>query len=223
MFSSIAKSGAKSDHKYIESSTIAELTFCSKPLFPKVEEKQFDSGGGECSSPDDGYKMIIPEGAIPKGMRVLIQHGVIPNGPFGPFRFPANLKPVSPIVGFSTNCKFDFQKPLQIILPHCTLGVTCEDVVFLKARHTSRVTDDTGEQVFCFEQIDSKISLNIDSASVDVEHMCLNCIGIYNKDFTDKAKFCIIEAVPKHIGRNPFQIHFCVCYFLETCIKVRYP
>ena len=55
-----AKSGAKSDHKYIESSTIAELAFCNKPLFPKVEEK-FNSRGGECSSPDNGYKMIIKE------------------------------------------------------------------------------------------------------------------------------------------------------------------
>ena len=214
--------GDTNDQRYDEPCTIAELTFCNGPLLTEVKKERFDSAGGECSSAEHNYKMVIPKGAVPNGKSVSIQHGVVPNGPFGPFRFPANIKPVSPIVGFSSNRNFEFQMPLQMTLPHCVHDVDCKEIVFLKAKHSSSVMDDNGENVFHFEQIDTKISLTSDSATVDVEHMCLNCLGVYDKNFTDKARFCIIEAIPKHMGRNPFKIHFCVCYFLETCIKVTY-
>ena len=205
-------------------SDLSEVTFCNEPLMTNVKEKQFDSRGGECFSPDDGYKMVIPEGAISEDTHVSIQHGIVPHGPFGPFQYPGGLTLVSPIVGFCPNTSFEFHKSIQITLPHCITPESDEDsedyhgVVFLKARDSDYEINDEGEKIFHLREVDGSVSFTADSVTLDTNHLCFFSLGVYNQE---KASFCLIEVIPEHVESETFQIYFCLCYFLSTCIAVR--
>ena len=189
-----------------------------------VREKQFDSSGGECASPEYGYKMVVPEGAIPEDTQVSIQHGVVPYGPFGPFQYPGGLTLVSPIVGFHPNMGFEFHKSIQITLPHCITSESDDDygddqgVVFLKARDSDYEINEEGEKIFHLREVDGRISFASDSVTLDTNHLCFFCLGVYNKE---RVSFCLIEAIPEHMGRETFQVCFCLCYFLNSCIEVK--
>ena len=164
--------------------------------------------------------MVVPEGAIAEDTQVSIQHGVVPYGPFGPFQYPGGLTLVSPIVGFCPNTGFEFQKSIQITLPHCISPESDEDeqgVVFLKARDSDYEINEDGEKIFHLREVDGRVSFSSDSVTLDTSHLCFFSLGVYNKE---RVSFCLIEAIPEHMGRETFQVYFCLCYYLNTCIEV---
>lgn len=184
----------------------------------------FDSNGGECNSPCDGYKLSIPEGAIPKDECLSVECGVVPYGPFGPFQYPDGVKPVSPIVWFYSDKEIEFLKPIEITLPHCIeckSDEECQSLVFLKANHNAFTVNQTGDKVFRFEKAEGKMSFapNSFKGTLQTKHFCFYCLGVYTREDTDAAVFCLATAIPHHRGKM-IDIHFCVCYFLDTCMKV---
>lgn len=81
----------------------------------------------DCSSQKyilDGHDImiIIPEGAVADGEKVELDIGV---AMYGPFIFPENTQPVSPILWlYPQKAPVELKKPLQVIIPHCLTGLT---------------------------------------------------------------------------------------------------
>ena len=67
---------------------------------------------------DNDFWLVIPEGAIPVGDNIIIDIGV---ALFGPFQYPPNIRPVSPVFYISVRGQnnYRFLKPLRVTLGHC--------------------------------------------------------------------------------------------------------
>jgi len=148
----------------------------------------------------------------------------MPYGPFGPFDYPEGVKPVSPIVWFCSNPSITFEKPVAITIPHC-LDCKSEEqskcLAFFKANHDDYTVNCNGQRIFHFKKAEgiASFSLNISSGTLHAEHFCFYCVGVYSREDTAQANFCLITAKPVQIQRR-CRIHFCLTYFLETCLKV---
>ena len=191
----------------------------------RMKELEFDCSGGKYYSPEDGYSLTVPRGAIPENLgSVSIQHGVIPYGPFGPFKYPDGVKPVSPIVWFCSTSSVEFQKLVEITIPHCYDCDSEQDsqsLAFFKANHN---ISDNGPKMFHFKEVEgiSSFPLNTSCGTLYSKHLCFYCIGTNDEGITSKAKFCLITAKPVCFQRRS-RIHFCLTYLLETCVKVSIP
>ena len=178
-----------------------------------------DSKGGVYTKKYHDVYLEIPEGAIPGGQRpISIELGIVREGPF---EFPQNVKPVSPVIWFCTN-DFEFTDQLKITLPHF-IGSKEENqhLAFFKASHVPKPSVGT----FSFKPIDSAVPVfGSSQGTLYTTHSCFLCIcHSIPERIIASANYCLISAVPKpsHIEDNTFDMHFCVSYFLPTCIEVR--
>ena len=193
--------------------------------FTRIKELKFDCNGGKFHSPEDGFSLTVPKGAISEKLgSVSTQCGVIPYGPFGPFKYPDGIKPVSPIVWFCTASSVNLQKPVEITIPHCLECDSEEDsrsLAFFKANHN---VSDSSPTVFYFKEAEgtSLFPPNTSHGTLHSNHFCFYCIGVKDKDITNKAKFCLITAKPFCFQKRS-RIHFCLTYLLDTCVKVSTP
>ena len=193
----------------------------------RMKELEFDYNGGKYHAPEDGYSLTVPKGAIPEKLGLVsMQCGVVPYGPLGTFKYPNDIKPVSPIVWFCMTSsvefqKFEFQKCVEITIPHCLDCETAEDsqsLAFFKANH---IVSDSSPRIFHFEKAEgiSSFSPNTSYGTLHSKHLCFYCVGSSHKEVTNRANFCLITAKPVYFQRRS-KIHFCLTYFLETCLKV---
>ena len=196
----------------------------------RIKELEFDCSGGKYHPPEDGYSLTVPKGAISEKLgSVSIQCGVMPYGPFGPFKYPDGMKPVSPIVWFCSTSNVTFQKPVEITIPHCLDCDNEEDsqsLAFFKASH---IVSNSVPRIFHFKEAEGVSSFppNTSCGVLHSEHLCFYCIGSKDKDITNRANFCLITAKPVCFHSRS-RIYFCLTYLLKTCIKVsittkRYP
>ena len=193
------------------------------------------SDGAYFASPDDGYIISVPPGAVPKGATITLKYGVVPHGGFSQFQFPEGMNPVSPIVSVQSTTKQKFFKPIDIAMPHfinCETPDDCNQLAVFKACHT---TGENGMPTYRFEEM-PKENLSLFSvrnkvngtimpyAAYSADHCCYWCIGTYSKKVTDKAMFCLVEARPKPTEElkesMELTIHYCLPYYLPTCLKV---
>ena len=195
-----------------------------------------DSKGNQYVSPDDGYVIFVPPGAIAKDKTVTFKYGVVPDGPFGPFEFPDGVRPVSAIMSLHPTTEEPLLKPIEIAQPHFIHCETQKDqkrLAVYKADCRGEIKN--GKMVYSFKQmIDVKLSLGtyygdpnypqgIPYAKYSTGHFCHLCIGEYGKDETDRAIFSLIDIKPKTLGPSEdLVVRFCLPYFLPTCHKVFY-
>ena len=190
-------------------------------LLTRTNQLIFSSRGGKYHSEDDDFTLTVPEGAVPTGDSISIQFGVVAYGPVGPFKYPYGVRPVSPIVWLCSTPKFEFQKPIEVSLPHCldcNDEDDCRSLTFLKADHTAN----QDSKLFHFELTDGKVSfaLNTSYGTLSTTHFCMYCVGEYTREDTDKALYCVVVARPLRMEKIS-QVYFCLTYFLRTCLKVR--
>ena len=194
-------------------------------ILARIKDLEFDCAGGKFHSPEDGYSLTVPKGTISEKLgSVSIQCGVIPYGPFGPFKYPDGIKPVSPIVWFCSTSSVNFQKPVEINIPHCLdcdSETDSQSLAFFKANH---IVSDSSPGIFHFKEAEGVSSFppNTSHGTLHSKHLCFYCIGSKDKEITNKANFCLITAKPVSFKKGS-RIHFCLTYLLETCIQVRYP
>ena len=193
----------------------------------RVKELEFDYTGGKYHSSEDGYSLTVPKGAISESLGLIsLQCGVMPYGPFGPFKYPDGVKPVSPIVWFCLTSSVNFQKPVEITIPHCLDCDSEEDsqsLAFFKAKHNVGDSSPVA-RVFHFKEAEGIFSFppNTSHSILHSKHLCFYCIGCKDKEITNRANFCLITAKPVCFQRIS-RIHFCLTYLLETCVKVSIP
>ena len=198
-----------------------ESDFCPNTIFTRLERQTFDYEGGEYISEADEFQLIVPEGAIPKSTPVTIEFGVSPYGPFGPFKYPDDCRPISANVWFCATPQITFLKPVEIKLPHfadCKDETDCKVLTFLKADHIQK-----NEKVFQFSKTDGKTSFTprTFNGSLYTDHFCVYCTAELNRYDTDNANFSLVIARPKQPSQDePFQIHCCLTYMLPTCYEV---
>jgi len=188
----------------------------------RMKELEFDYNGGKYHAPEDGYSLTVPKGAIPEKLGLVsMQCGVVPYGPVGTLKYPDGIKPVSPIVWFCMTSSVEFQKCVEITIPHCLDCETAEDsqsLAFFKANHN---VSDISPRIFHFEKAEgiSSFSPNTSYGTLHSKHLCFYCVGSSHKEVTNRANFYLITAKPVYFQRRS-KIHFCLTYFLETCLKV---
>ena len=190
-----------------------------------------DSKGFQYVSPDDGYAILFPPGAISEGNTVTYEHGVVPDGPFGPFEFPVGVRPVSAIIFLHPTTDQTLLKPIDIVLPHIMHSEGWERLSVYKADCHGK--EENGKLIYSFKEIanvnlafgtyygDSNYREGIPYAKFSTYHLCYICIGIHDKEYTDTANFTLFEVKPKVLDQSEdLLIHFCLTYCLSTCHKV---
>ena len=212
--------------------TVPSLSILNNLLLLREKVLTVTSDGAYFISPDDGYIISVPPGTIPKGEKITLKHGVVPHGGFGQFQFPDGMHPVSSIISLQSTTKHKFLKPIDIAVPHymnCETPEDCNELVFFKACHTG---SENGLPTYQFKEMPRE-SISLFSARIkengmvlpyaaySAEHCCFWCVGIYSRQDTDKAMFCLIEARSKPAEESrESSIHYCLPYYLPTCLKV---
>ncbi len=197
------------------------------------------SKGLDVDLPDDGCRIVIPEGAVKEGIRATLHYGVIPHSPYGPFEYEHKVRPVSTIISICPEpIDTEFLKPIEITVPHfiaCRSRKDLDKLFFSKARHDNfRV--EKSKKIYQFEKItDGEIShfcqYNLQSkipqgaATLYTKHCCYICIteGISEEDTSSKKVFSLQQIVPRnrdYSGEN--LVYFSLSYHLKTCVKVQY-
>ena len=101
---------------------------------------EIDCTGREYSNVDHDITLRIPEGAVAEGEKVQFEVGV---AMYGPFIFPENTQPISPILWLCLPEDVKLKKPFQVVLPHYLTGLSREriqydhQVRFTKAKHSN--------------------------------------------------------------------------------------
>ena len=169
-----------------------------------------------------GVGLVIPEGAIlPSDGRIDIEFGV---AMYGPFKLAdrRSVRRVSPIVwlciqqdGFS-----GFQKDVEITIPHF-LDFSTEDahryLRFLKADH--QFEDDEIE--YQLQLADGRAAFNRAAhGTLLTKHFCSVCITSSVPLPNEHTRYYLGGGIS--LKAQKWKIIFYVCYFLPSCIRVRF-
>lgn len=191
----------------------------SLPVSQPLAVYTYDSSGGDYYNPDHEFGFRIPKGAIMEGVSI---HIAISVSLTTPIVFPQNMKPVSATIGLCIQQipQFEFLVPVEVTLPHF-LDITDDDSTdasrdfcFLKASH--KVNQ---EQQYIFKAADGTPFFPSSEiyGKLSTHHFCYLCIAESTRERTAKASYCLISVIRKSPS---WAIHFCVAYFLPSCIKV---
>ena len=209
------------------------------PFLDQVRILEFDATGQKYKSSEHGITINIPEEAIPQGQIVHVEVAV---ALYGPFHFSDGKRPISPILWMCPQEDVSFLKPITITLPHTMTDLSPDDVQkfgvsIAKADHRSTALCD-GKQKYVFKTYKQLSALRMDKdghfVTLHVDHCCFWCLQMNEKD---RVPPDVAQEMAKKMGylvhcieclESPYTlispprdvIHFCVSYFLETCIKV---
>ena len=154
------------------------------------------------------YSLKIPGGAIRKAKLVNIQTGIITCVGSDRFKVPDNYQVVSPVVWFCGDGEEEFQKPLTIELQHC--AQYGQRLTVLKAKCSD------SSDVFVFEP-QGEVMPQDDYATFQTKHFCIYCCGVVNEL---PQRVCTVPVEGAYIEQKK-EVIFCVCYYLDTCLRVR--
>ena len=171
----------------------------------------------------------VPPGALSNEITAKIEFGVLIHGPFS---FPPNMKPVSPIVWICSQQTTIFQKPFELMLPHifdnvCTPNVDEPELIFMKAQHHTYEMLTGDKKRFEFVPVDEAATCSFTSyrAVLKSKHFCFYCVAAkQSRKLLEKARYCLTRVDPKPwLSNSPdTTIYFCVSYFMKTCLEVSY-
>ena len=188
----------------------------------------FDHSGGEYANKAHSIIIKVPQGAIPKGVKVGIEVGVTL---YGPFSFPWKTKPVSPIVWLCTQQDVHLRKAIEVVLPHCIHGLEEGEhddlgMRFLKANHQEDTIASEEHSVYHFHPLEGKLKFTPSCGTVHIHHFCFLCISANKtREVVQRSGYCLSRVIPHPWPASQSQmfIYFCVTYFMKTCLKVSCP
>ena len=211
----------------------AEKTACVPFLDHQILE--VDCAGREYTNVDHDITLRIPEGAVAEGEKIHFEVGV---AMYGPFIFPDNTQPISPILWLCVlEEDAEQRKPFQIVLPHYLTGLSREriehhQVRFTKANHKDYTSTlglpiaETGIIVlhYNFDQCVTKpllASSGYRNYGVLVsKHCCFYCLTAQKTpELALDAEYCLVR-IESCISPQRNEFYFAAIYFLETCLRV---
>ena len=164
----------------------------------------------------------IPQGTLPVGSRMHVEVG---SAMYGPFSFPPNMRPVSPILWICPQEDSGLCKPLKITLPHTVKYEDDTDLTFMKANHNNFSVADNGYKMFKFEEMTQYEIIEFDEkcGSVYTTKFCSICIA---RNITKPTIYrywlsCIKRYKTKLL--TSFELEYCAAYSLGTCMEVSKP
>ena len=187
-----------------------------------IETISCDTHGCDYYNPRHDVEINIPEGAIqPSEGKINIEFGV---AMYGPFKLAdgTSTERVSPFVwlcvqqdGFS-----GFQKDVEITIPHY-VDFSAKDahkyLRFLKADH--QFEDDETE--YQLKSAHGRAAFNRAAhGTLMTRHFCSVCIANSVPLPNEKTQYYLGGAIS--LKGQEWQIVFYVCYFLPSCIRVRF-
>ena len=175
---------------------------------------------------DHDITLRIPEGALADGEKVHFEVGV---AMYGPFIFPENTQPISPILWLCLlEEDAELKKPFQVILPHYLTGLSREriehhQVGFAKANHIDYTFVDN-EISYKFQQCDAKLGFASSGyrnyGVLRSKHYCFYCLQAnQTPELAMDAGYCLVR-IESSLSPKWNEIHFSIIFFLDTCLKV---
>ena len=172
---------------------------------------------------DHDVTITIPEGAVSKGDTVHFELGV---SLYGPFRFPENVRPISPVIWLCLlEEDYDLKQTFEIHVPHFLMHLTKQriwyhQVHFAKANH-NYIEMNNKRTTYTFQQLDSQpYFVTKDDkpfAILRTKHCCFLCLEAKkSQQLTKDTKYCLVR-----IDCSPYKVNFLATFFLKTCLKVR--
>ena len=175
---------------------------------------------------DHDITVRIPEGALSKEENIHLEVGV---ATYGPFAFPENTRPISPILWLCIlENDVHLKKDFKLILPHILTGLTTDklcshQVKFAKASHNDLYNLEKDNMEYRFNECDVKpFFASAEDKSYGVllsNHCCFYCIKAQqNPDLARDAGYCLarIESLTSR-----FEVYFIASFFLQSCVTVR--
>ena len=176
-----------------------------------------------------GYNITLriwPEGVVAEGEKVHFEVGV---AMYGPFIFPENTQPISPILWLCLlEQDVELKKPFQVVLPHYLTGLSKErieyhQVRFAKANHSNYTSVDN-QISYVFQYCGSKPQLATSGyrnyGVLISKHCCFYCLVAEKKPkHALDAGYCLVR-IESCISPQRNEFYFAGVYFLETCLRV---
>ena len=183
-----------------------------------IEAEMFDERGGAFHSYKHGVTVIVPNGAIPRGILAELKFAatLIP-----PLPFQDNKTPVSAIYWLCMDPKVKLQIPIQLRLPLMKLENKTDALQFTKITHSTQL-DVTGGQMQGLDN--GEFTDGEYYGSLQIEHFCYYCI-MYNKlksEDIPSNKYLLIamkQSQPS-LEDKCWSIDICLVTDLRTCVGV---
>ena len=170
----------------------------------------------------------IPEGAIAKGERIHLEIGV---ATYGPFHFPENSAPISPIIWLCIQEENALlKKPFQLILPHFLTNLDRDrlnyhQIGFAKANHSSySIAED--QRIYNFNLCDDTKPLFASSGYKSYgilmsTHCCFYCLKAnQTPELANDTGYCLAR-IERSLSSRKNEVYFAAVYLLNTCVQVR--
>ena len=149
---------------------------------------------------------------------------------YGPFNFPENTQPISPIVWLCfLEEDFVLNQPLHVTLPHFLTRLTDEklqqyEIGFIKASHNDCTISTYGQMMYTFKPCNENTCLasngNKGYGVLHVKHCCFYCIKAKKtQKLAIDAGYCLVQ-IESSISPKRSEVSFAAIYFLGTCLKV---
>lgn len=191
---------------------------------------EFSYNGMEHTIQDHDITIRIPEGAVDDGILLHLEVGV---AAYGPFIFPENTLPISPITWL---CLMEgdakkLKKPFHLILPHFLTELSKErlyhhEVGFAKADHNN-YTFDNDQIKYKFNQCEIQPLFAFSRCKsygvLKSNHCCFYCLKAkQTPEVVKDAGYCLTQIESILVPQQRYEVHFVASYFLNTCVKVRF-
>lgn len=196
------------------------------PFIDPVTTIECDHTGKEQTLKEHGITVKIPEGAIPKGKVIQVEMSVTL---YGPFKFPSNTRPISPILWMCPQEDIEFKKPIEVTLPHIFTGVDQKELVkmgvtFAKAGHnTLSESKESHDAVFVFRECPNRPQFREIKEQgygiLETNHCCFICITSKQSPEAARKAGYLFSRIDETSGQD-FKINYCVSFFLPSCVKV---
>lgn len=174
---------------------------------------------------DHDITLRIPEGVVSKGETVHIELGVCL---YGPFTFPENTRPISPIIWLCLlEEDYELREEFEIHIPHFLMHLTEQrirqyQVCFAKAHHNySMETKDEHGMSYTYRQFGPQPSFIVKDekcyAVLASKHCCfLLLLAKDSRELAMDAGYCLVR-----IETPPCTVFFLATFFIEAFLTVR--
>ena len=207
---------------FSEAKESADVPFCHHEIL------ECDSNGLKYNNEKHAIILKIPKGAVPDNKKIHFEVGVTM---YGPFNFPKNTQPISPILWLCIlEEDVELKKPIQIFLPHFLSGLTPDKLLldhhasFAKADHNHTVYQNDGQMCYSFLPCEMKsrfVSRECKGYGVlSSYHCCFYCISAKKTpELAIDARYYLVR-IEATLTPYRNEIIFSVIYFLDTCLRV---
>ena len=195
------------------------------PFVEQPVKVSFDYTGGLYHLENHGFSLFAPRGAIKKNSTLMVKIAVALHGPF---HFPQQVRPVSPVFLLCSQTQDRLHKPVSVSLPHFIELSGCTEperkrlgLRFMKAGHFPCSSTPVSCAYYSFQQAEGRAVFQSGSGVLTTKHLCYLCICATDcEETSQRTNHCMIPVVPRLITLTSWKLHYCITFQLKTCIEV---